>query len=141
MSEGLKIRAQIDNDLVKGLLLINGGGSVALLAFLPSILKDPSYAQLSSGILWALPSFSFGLVLALIHNRFRRHCSLEHETHQYRPPACKNVYIKLLAIIFLILKPKPCDCVLSEIFMKISFILFIVGVSFVVIGGFQVLPR
>lgn len=46
MAPGLEIRAQIDSENVKGLLLINGGGAVALIAFLPAVIgkPEPTYA-------------------------------------------------------------------------------------------------
>lgn len=41
VSEGVKIRAQIDTESVHNVMLVNGGGSVALLALLPAILGTP----------------------------------------------------------------------------------------------------
>jgi len=43
VSEGVKIRAQIDTESVRNVMLINGGGSVALLALLPAILGTPTF--------------------------------------------------------------------------------------------------
>ena len=77
--DGKEIRAQIDTETVKGLLLINGGGVVALLAFLPSILGKPGYEPLARAILWGLVLFQGGLVATLIHNHLRRRCSLAYD--------------------------------------------------------------
>ena len=41
VSEGLKIRAQIDSESVRHVMLVNGGGSVALIALLPNVLYTP----------------------------------------------------------------------------------------------------
>ena len=43
---GLQIRAEIDAFTVKSLLMINGGGIVALLAFVSAITDDQSYPTL-----------------------------------------------------------------------------------------------
>ena len=76
MSKGLEIRAQIDSEQVKGLLLINGGAAVALLAFLPTIFGKPNLGPLVDSVLWALGVFQVGIVMAVAHNRLRRVCSL-----------------------------------------------------------------
>ena len=55
MASGLEIRAKIDAEIFKTLVLIHGGGSVALLTFLPFVLReDFKYegAALAHGILW-----------------------------------------------------------------------------------------
>ena len=140
-SEGLKIRAQIDNDLVKGLLIINGGGAVALLAFLSNIMKVPEYAPLSTAVVWALLAFVFGVWFTLIHNRFRRHCSLEFERKNFNPPACKNFVLVFLSLITFGGRSRPCVCVVSEVFMKLAFVAFIVGGMTVFWGGIQVLDK
>jgi len=38
MSNGVEQRAQIDTETVRALLVINGGGAIALLSLLPTIL-------------------------------------------------------------------------------------------------------
>ncbi len=80
MSEGMKIRAQIDSENVRGLLLINGGGAIALLAFLPFALEMESGKTLAKSILFALLCYQTGLVFAVAHNRMRRICSLLYES-------------------------------------------------------------
>ncbi len=45
MTKGLEIRAQIDTEVVKGLLLLNGGGAVALLALLPTVIGKPGFSE------------------------------------------------------------------------------------------------
>lgn len=58
MSDGVSRRSQIDTELGKGLLLMHGGGSIALLAFLPTILQNPDYLPLSKAILWGAAAVS-----------------------------------------------------------------------------------
>ena len=113
MTKGLEIRAQIDTELVKGLLIINGGGSIALLTFLPTILGKPEYLPLSKAVLWGLFSFQIGLVSAVIHNRLRRVCSLEFEKYNYNPPPCKVFPISL----FKFRNDAPCVCRASVMLM------------------------
>ena len=71
MTEGLKIRAQIDADTVKGLLLVNGGAAVALLAFLPFVLSMPKFKALAYAILIGLLLFQASLVFAVLHVRLQ----------------------------------------------------------------------
>ena len=80
MADGRETRAGIDSETVRGLLLINGGGAVALLAFLPGVLQNPELKDLARAIIWAIFTFQAGLACAVIHNRFRRLCSLEYVT-------------------------------------------------------------
>jgi hypothetical protein len=53
MTKGYEVRAQIDSENTRGLLLINGGAAVALLAFLPAIFGKPGLDSLVAGTLWA----------------------------------------------------------------------------------------
>ncbi len=126
MTKGLEIRAQIDSDVVKGLVLLNGGGAVALLALLPTVIGKSEFAPLSWSILWALLAFQLGLVCAVIHNRFRRLCSLEYESHGYSPPAGKIFGFNL---------KEPRICFFSVSLMWTSLGLFIIGGLFIFIGG------
>ncbi len=136
-SKWVEIRAQIDTELVKGLLVINGGGSVALLAFLPVILGKPEYAPLAKAVLWGLLSFQVGLVSAVIHNRLMRVCSLEFEKHNYIPPPCKVFPISL----FKFKNDAPCVCRVSIIFMWSSILAFLLAGILVINGGFCVLNK
>jgi len=78
VADGRETRAAIDSETVRGLLLINGGGAVALLAFLPGVLQKPELESLARAIIWAVFTFQAGLAFAVIHNRMRRLCSLEY---------------------------------------------------------------
>jgi hypothetical protein len=129
MANELEIRAQIDTENVKALLLINGGAAVALLAFLGSMLGTPGCELLTRAILWALLTFQFGLVSAVINNRLRRKCSMVYQAHQYRPPKCE-IFGKVLA--------EPCICMWSILFMWGSVLFFVGGSVLVFLGGLDV---
>lgn len=128
MTDGLNIRAEIDAENVKGLLLINGGAAIALLAFLPHVLGKPEYVALARAILWGLVVFQAGLLFAVMHNRLRRKCSLVYEQHSYRPPPCEVLGHKL---------SEPCVCRASNIFMWLSVVAFCAGGATVFVGGLQ----
>jgi hypothetical protein len=130
MSKGLEIRAQIDTENVKGLLLINGGGAVALLAFLPHVLFELDYESLTKAILWGLFIFQVGLLFAVIHNRLRRICSLIHDQHNLNPPPGKLFGFQL---------KQPRDCFLSVLFMWGSAAAFFLAGFLVFLGGLCVL--
>ena len=131
MTKGLEIRAQIDTENVKGLLIINGGGAVALLAFLPVIFGKPTLGPLVTSVLWALFAFQVGLVMAVIHNRLRRVCSLEYERYGYKPPRCRFIPAWTN-------RNDPCVCAISIFFMWFSLAAFITGGLLVFDGGLKV---
>ena len=124
ISEGVKIRAEIDRESVRNIMLINGGGSVALLALLPAVLGTP----LVFAVLLALACWLLGLTLAVIHNVLRRKCSLVHDHYDMRPPPGKTR---------LWIKPKqPWICWLSWKCLYASIIAFLLGGLVMVYFGF-----
>jgi hypothetical protein len=137
MATGLEIRAQIDTELVKGLLLINGGGAIALLAFLPTVIGKPEYAALSKAILWALLTFQVGLLAAVIHNRLRRVCSSTYEMHAMKPPPCNIFPFNIIKFKH----DKPCVCRTSVIFMWVSVLCFFLAGLVVLKGGLDALDN
>jgi hypothetical protein len=132
MSTGLEIRAQIDTENVKGLLLINGGAAVAVLAALPHVVDKPGFESLARSILWGLLAFQTGLVLAVVHNRLRRICSLEYERHNYKPPPCQWFGMRLR---------EPCICHVSILCMWLSLVAFVGGGVIVFWGGLKSLDN
>jgi hypothetical protein len=130
MTKGLEIRAQIDTEVVKGLLLVNGGGAVALLPLLSTVIGKSEFEPLVRAILLALLCFQVGLVCAVVHNRLRRVCSHVYELHDYQPPPGKLFGIQL---------KKPRVCFLSERFMWLSLALFVAAGAVVFAGGICVL--
>jgi hypothetical protein len=135
MSKGIELRAQMDSENVKGLLLINGGGAIALLAFLPSVLGKPEYKVLAKAILWALLMFQMGLLTAVVHNRLRRICSLVYENERVGSPP--EVPQCLLFKRFFL--REPCVCCASIAFMWASTLLFFAAGIVVLVGGLCVI--
>lgn len=78
--EGKAQRAEMDNATVKALLLMNGGGAIAVLTFLGTIVSEADMEALRASIVWGLLMFHAGLLAAVIHNHLRRRCSLAYET-------------------------------------------------------------
>ena len=130
MPTGLEIRARMDAETAKALLLLNGGGAIALLAFLPSILDIVNYEPLVRAVLWGVLVFMSGLVAAVIHNNLRRRCSLHYEQHQMRPPGGKLLGIPLWA---------PTVCCVSQAFMALSLLAFMAAGAYVAYTGLAVL--
>lgn len=128
MATGLEIRAQIDSENAKGLLLINGGAAVALLAFLPSILGKLGLESVARSVLFALCVFLLGLTAAVIHNRLRRICSLVYESEGFTPTPCRFIPVWLS-------RREPCVCAASTAFMWCSLAAFVAGGSIVAYGG------
>lgn len=127
MATGRETRALIDTETVKGLLLINGGGAVALLAFLPGVLQSPEFQSLARALIWSIFIFQFGLALAVIHNRFRRLCSLEYSRKDRKK--CKFIILEL---------QEPCICHWSVAFMWGSIISFLSAGIVVLIAGLRI---
>ena len=124
VSEGVKIRAQIDTESVRNVLLVNGGGSVALLALLPAILGTP----LVFALLLTLAVWLSGLTLAVTHSVLRRKCSLVHERHGMNPPRGKP---------WLWIKPKePWVCWWAWWCLYASIVAFLIGGAVMVFFGF-----
>ncbi len=88
-SEGAKTRAQIDTEVARGLMLANGGGAVALLAFLPTVFDKDTLRPLATFVLAALFTFHLGIVTALVHSHYRRRCSQVYESYGFNPPPGK----------------------------------------------------
>jgi hypothetical protein len=126
MSDGVDRRSQIDTEMVKALLLINGGGAIALLTLFPHVLDKAGYEPLAASIMYGVLIFVAGLIFAIIHNRFRRICSLIYDQHNMRPPKGQIAGIKLR---------EPTICFASIALMWLSIIAFVVGTSFVAVQG------
>ena len=132
MSDGVARRSGIDSDTVRGLLLINGGGAVALLAFLSSIMKDPDLSSLARAIVWAIFLFQIGLVCTVIHNRLRRSCSLEYAKKPKNRKKCRFLGRDLR---------EPCICHLSIAFVRLSIASFLAAGIFVLVAALDVIGR
>ena len=132
MSNGVERRSQIDTETVRALLLINGGGAVALLTLLSQVISKAGYAPLASAILWGVLIFMFGLFCAVVHNQLRRKCSLHYDRHNMRPPRGSIFGVKL---------PEPTVCFFSSAFMWLSISAFVVAGSYVAFRGISVVDQ
>lgn len=128
-SEGVKTRAQIDTEVARGLMLANGGGAVALLAFLPTVFDKDILRPLAIFVVAALFTFHLGIVAALIHSHYRRRCSLIYETHGMRPPPGKLFGRDLR---------EPTACWASWKWMWASIVLFLGGGGTVFVGALRI---
>lgn len=108
MADGRETRATIDTETVRGLLLVNGGGAVALLAFLPGLLMEAEFLSLSKATIYAIFTFQCGLIFAVIHNRLRGLCSLQYVKKKENRTPCS---------LFGKETEKPCVCLWSRGFM------------------------
>ena len=114
MNGGVETRAQIDTETVKALLLVNGGGAVALLALLPVILQR-GQETLAKAILAGVVVLTLGLVFAIIHNRLRRKCSNIYSRANMSPPPGRLFGRQLR---------QPAVCFFSTAFMWLSLATF-----------------
>ena len=128
ISEGVRMRAQIDTESVRAVMLVTGGGCIALLALLPTI----AGTRLVVGMMWTFACWLASLTLVLIHNVLRRHCSNIYQWHwdnrKAQPPAGKQR---------LWVDPKvPWVCWWSWRFLYSSIALFAIGGAVIVGYGF-----
>jgi len=124
MADGRETRAAIDSETVRGLLLINGGGAVALLAFLPGVLQKPEFESLARAIIWSVFTFQIGLAFAVVHNRLRRICSLEYAKKDRKKCSLFGRELR-----------EPCVCHWSIGFMWGSIVSFLVAGAIVLNAG------
>ena len=132
MASQLPIRADIDTETVKSLLLINGGGAVALMALLSALLGKPGFEPLAYAVMAGILIFMVGLAMAVAHNRFRRICSLTYEQHGMSPP--KGTFLGRQL-------NEPTVCYISIKLMWASLVMFIVAGAVVAGVGIYTLDR
>ena len=130
-SEGVKIRAQIDQESTRSVLLVNGGGSVALLALLPVVIE---HASLVRAILIGLSCWLLGLFLAVVHSILRRKCSRIYEQFDWKPPAGK-LSLPFAKREWKLGEPTVCSCSWGCLYVSVG--LFLVGGLAVVVGGWM----
>jgi len=132
MTTGMEIRARIDADIIKALILINGGAAVALLALLPYVLGRGDLHSFAVAILRALLMFMFALLSAVVSSVFRRKCSLEWEiakaTSSDKLPSPCTIFEKEFF-------KEPCVCIWGTAFMCLSVFLFVLAGITVFRGG------
>ncbi|MEZ5557988.1 MAG: hypothetical protein R3E86_05500 [Pseudomonadales bacterium] len=137
MTTGVEIRAQIDTDVMRALLLVNGGAAVALIALLPYVLDRADLIPLAKAILLALVGYQVALVSVVVSGRLRRVCSLEYERANSTSP---QGLLDSCTIFGWDLK-EPCSCIWSKVLMWASLALFLASGSAVAIGGYMALSQ
>ena len=73
-----------------------------------------------------------GLVCAVLHNHYRRQCSLHHEHHNYRPPSGTLFGFRLR---------RPTVCWISGAFMHASWLAFMSSGGYVAVMGLLTIGR
>jgi len=126
MSNGVDRRAQMDIETSKGLLLINGGGAVALLSVFSALVGKEGFEPLLSAVLLSVFGMMGGLVCAIFHNYFRRKCSLHYELHKMAPPGGSFFGVPL---------PEPGVCFVGTLFLCVSVTCFMSAGSYVAYTG------
>jgi hypothetical protein len=89
-------RNQMDIETLRGLLIANGGGAVALLVAVSSLLDRPGYEPLVYAMLVGIVVFMLGVVLAILYNFARRQFLQQADQQGTRPPG-KFLGLKLWA--------------------------------------------
>ncbi len=130
-SENYKIRAEIDNNTVKGLFAANSGGAVALLGLLPVVLGKGQYGFFSSYVVLALLCMQLGIACAVSHNHMRRVCNLKFGDKNERLKRFRerNCFYGWLV-------PDSCvPCVWSHWWRRLSLALFVIAGVVVACGA------
>jgi uncharacterized membrane protein len=101
--ERTRHRLEILNQAFKGLLIIHGGGAVALLAFLQAL--GNQNPELSKVILVGMAFLVIGLVLNVLFMTFRYHTSLEDQGRnpnwrKWRAWAFRFLYSSVACFVF-----------------------------------------
>ena len=93
LPRGVDIRAQMDLEIGKALILINGAGIIALMTFLSSIFDSVRYPSFGKPAMIGVLFQVLGLVAALAYLRLGRKCSLIFDQNGMRlaryPLVCK----------------------------------------------------
>lgn len=136
--ETLKLRAAIDSEVTKGLLLINGGSAVGLLAFLPHTIGRPDLRPLAIGTVVALVVLAVALFLTVAANRLRRICSLKHDAARITCPTNPRTALehwRFLGREY----DEPMQCKVNVWLVWMSGLLFLVATASVVTGAIATL--
>ena len=126
MSNAIDRRAQMDIETFKAVLLINGGGAVALLSVFSALVGKEGFEGLLRSILVAVFGMMAGLVCAIFYNYFRRKCSLHYELHKMAPPRGTFLGVPL---------PEPGVCFVGTLFLCASILCFMSAGGYVAYTG------
>ncbi|MBB3066008.1 hypothetical protein [Limibacillus halophilus] len=83
---GYKLRADMDAQLGKLLLLINGGGAATIATLLTDTIREETLTVLNIAAVLALTCFLSGIVLNAFHQRWRRECNLAYDAEEKSSP-------------------------------------------------------
>jgi energy-converting hydrogenase Eha subunit E len=87
ISKGVEIRAMMDLEVGRSLILINGAGIIALLTFLATVLERPELRPMIPVTVGSVAVLIVGLFCAIMHIRFGRKCSLRwQQNDMFEPP-------------------------------------------------------
>jgi hypothetical protein len=120
----------MDVETLRGLLIANGGGAVALLAALSGTLDRPGYEPLAYAMLVGIVVFMFGVVLAILFNYFRRQCLQQQDQLVLQTPPPKVLGLKLRA---------PGACIVCQACLYLALLCFIGTGAYVAIAGTSML--
>ena len=123
LSDGVKIRAQMDMESIKALILINGGGAVAVATGLPAILGNNRFWPLAIPMMSGIFLFALGLAAAVLSNHYRRECSLLFEQQKMAPT------------------PYPRVCVIGRPYFHASVALFLLSILLIAAWGMCIVWR
>lgn len=131
MKSAVEIRAEIDTETVRALLVVNGGSAAGLMTLLPLIIEKPGLHAFALGAIRAIICAAAGLALAIYHNRLRRKCSLQYDlaySDRQRPCSCLPEWMHSAP-------NEPCICTRSVFAMWLSLVAFIAAVTVVGLGA------
>lgn len=132
-SENKRIRAEIDNNTVKGLFAANSGGAVALLGLLPVVLGKDQYGNFSNYVVVGLVCMQLGIACAVGHNHMRRVCNLKFATKSKKLQQFREMNNFLIWFI-----PDSCvPCVWSHWWRRLSLALFVISGLVVALGAWN----
>ena len=123
-SAGGAQRAQTDVETLRGLLIANGGGAVALLLALSPALDRPGFEPLVYTMFIGIVVFMVGVVLAVLYHHFRRQCS--QQVNVPGLPQGSFLGIRLRA---------PATCVAYQVCLYLSLLCFIGTGAYVAWAG------
>jgi hypothetical protein len=86
-------RDQAASELVRGLLIINGGGAVALLAFLGAIWSSPGAVALAKPTIGALWILSLGALFAAAFHLLRYETSMRQQRNDSSWETFRSLYL------------------------------------------------
>lgn len=137
MADGHEIRADIDTETVRGLQLILGGSAAGLLAALPHVLETPRVSALAFWMVVGTACFAAGLVLTVVHNRYRRKCSLEYSRkEESRQPQIGRRWRRFQSV-----PGEPRVCTHSVMLLWAAIAAFTIGAAVVLVGAARVVAE